>query len=142
LEEQSKGENALTPVSTSPALSTRSTESSAAQSSEKDKIEVKREGRRYYGRQYISHPGSTFNVQNYVEEHPEKVIESDGETRIAPLRRLGDRWYENEIHIDKDGKKTERETWHNVADGDIEKFKLEWRKKGSGMGCSNWSTRE
>jgi hypothetical protein len=62
------------------------------------------------------------------------VTGSDGETRIATRRRLGDRWYENEIHIDKDGKKTERETWHNVADEDIEKFKLEWTEKGGGKG--------
>jgi hypothetical protein len=39
---------------------------------------------------------------------------------------LGDRWYENEVHVDKEGKKTERETWHNVGDDDIESFTLEW----------------
>jgi hypothetical protein len=80
----------------------------------------------WYGRQYISHTKTTFNGENYVEEHREKVTGSDGETRIATRRRLGDRWYENETHIDKDGKKSERETWHNVPDEDIEKFKLEW----------------
>jgi hypothetical protein len=50
------------------------------------------------------------NGQNYVEEHQEKVTGSDGETRIATRRHLGDRWYENEIHTDKEDKKTERET--------------------------------
>ena len=74
------------------------------------------------------------NGGNYVEEHREKVTGSDGETRIATRRRLGDRWYENEIHIDKEGKKTERETWHNVADEDIEKFKVEWTAQGSVKG--------
>jgi hypothetical protein len=82
-----------------------------------------------FGRQYVSQTTTAFNGQDYVEEHREKVTGSNGETRIATRRRLGDRWYENEIHIDKDGNKTERETWHNVADDDIEKFKLEWAEK-------------
>jgi hypothetical protein len=33
------------------------------------------------------------------------------------------------VHVDKDGKKTERETWHNVGDEDIEAFKHEWSEK-------------
>jgi hypothetical protein len=80
-------------------------------------------------RQYISQSRSRFNGRDYVEEHREKVTGADGETRIATRRRLGDRWYENEVHIDKDGKKTERETWHNVGDSDIEAFKHEWSEK-------------
>jgi hypothetical protein len=83
----------------------------------------------HFGRQYISHTRSTFNGRDYVEEHREKVMGTDGETRIATQRRLGDRWYENKTHIDKDGKKTARETWHNAGDEDIEGFIVEWRKK-------------
>jgi hypothetical protein len=83
-------------------------------------------------RQFISHTRSTFNGRDYVEEHREKVTGADGETRIATRRRLGDRWYENEVHVDKDGKRTERETWHNVGDEDIEGFKVEWNDKQSG----------
>jgi hypothetical protein len=82
-----------------------------------------------YRQQYVSHTRSTFNGRDYVEEHQEKVMGADGKTRIATRRRLGDRWYENEVHVDKDGKKTERETWHNVGDEDIEALKLEWSKK-------------
>jgi hypothetical protein len=85
-------------------------------------------------RQYISHTRSTFNGHDYVEEHREKVTGSDGQTRVATRRRLGDRWYENEVHIDGEGKRTERETWHNVGDEDIEKFKQEWNDKQSGKG--------
>jgi hypothetical protein len=51
--------------------------------------------------------------------------------RIVTRRRLGDRWYENEVLIDKEGKKAERETWHNVGDDEIEQFKLEWNEKAS-----------
>jgi hypothetical protein len=60
------------------------------------------------------------------------VTGSDRETRIATRRRLGDRWYENEIQVDKDGKRTEGETWHNVGDEDIEPFKHDWNDKQSG----------
>jgi hypothetical protein len=93
-----------------------------------------------FGRQYISHTRTSFNGQDYVEEHREKVAGSDGETRIATRRRLGDRWYENEVVIDKDGKKNERETWHNVGDDDIEAFKLEWSQKQSGKAALTSST--
>jgi hypothetical protein len=88
-------------------------------------------------RQFISVTRSTFNGRDYAEEHREKVSGSDGETRIATRRRLGDRWYENEVLVDKDGKRTERETWHNVGDDDIEKFKLEWNDKQSGKAKFN-----
>jgi hypothetical protein len=67
-----------------------------------------------------------------VEEHREKVTGSDGESRIATRRRLGDRWYENEVHVEKDGKRTEREMWHHVGDEDIEQFKHEWNDKQNG----------
>jgi hypothetical protein len=69
-----------------------------------------------------------------------KVTGADGETRIATRRRLGDRWYENEVHVDKDGKKTERETWHNVGDSEIEAFKQEWSEKHESkakIGCAS-----
>jgi hypothetical protein len=82
-----------------------------------------------YGKVYISLTQSRFNRQDYVEEHREKVIGADGETRYGTRRRLGDCWYEKEVEVDKEGKKTERETWHNVSDDDIEKFKEEWSSK-------------
>jgi hypothetical protein len=80
-----------------------------------------------------------FDGRDYVVEHREKVTGADGETRIATRRRLGDRWYENEVHVYKDNKKTEREIWHNVGDEDIEAFKLEWSEKyqaKAGVGCT------
>jgi hypothetical protein len=72
-----------------------------------------------------------FNGRGYIEEHREKVTGSNGEVRIVTRRRLGDRWYENEILIDNEGKKTERETWHNVGDDQIDQFKAEWSEKSS-----------
>jgi hypothetical protein len=74
---------------------------------------------------------SGLDGRGYVEEHRERVTGSQGEVRIVTRRRLGDRWYENEVLIDKEGKKTERETWHNVGDDEIEKFKLEWSERST-----------
>jgi hypothetical protein len=61
------------------------------------------------------------------------VAGSDGETRIATPRRLGDRWYENEMCTDKEGKRRESKTWHDVRDEDIAGFKLEWNHEQSGI---------
>jgi hypothetical protein len=80
-------------------------------------------------RQFLYQTRSTFDGQNYVEEHRERVMGHDGEVRTVIRRRLGDRWHESETHRDKDGKETERETWHNVADDEIEGFKEEWSRK-------------
>jgi hypothetical protein len=77
--------------------------------------------RRY---QYFS--SRTFNGSDYVGEHRERVVSSDGEVHVRTRRQLGDRWHEVETHTDREGKNTERETWHNVGDDDIEKFKNEW----------------
>jgi hypothetical protein len=80
-------------------------------------------------KQAVYQTKASFDGKNYVEEHRERVRGHDGEVRTVVRRRLGDRWYENETHRDKDGKETERETWHNVADDEIEGFKEEWSEK-------------
>jgi hypothetical protein len=80
-------------------------------------------------KQFIYQTKSTFDGQNYIEEHRERVTGHDGEIRTVVRRRLGDRWYESETHRDKDGKETERETWHNIADDEIDGFKEEWSLK-------------
>jgi hypothetical protein len=80
-------------------------------------------------KQFLYQTKSTFDGQNYVEEHREQVSGHEGESRTMIRRRLGDRWYESETHRDKDGKETERETWHNVADHEIDDFKEEWSRK-------------
>jgi hypothetical protein len=85
-----------------------------------------------YGQQYVSHTKRILNGDDYVEEHREKVTGWDGATRTATRRRPGDHWYENEIHIDKDSQKTERETWHNLGDEDIEGSKVEWSQRRRG----------
>ena len=72
---------------------------------------------------------SSYDGQNYVEEHREKVTDTDGKVHQTTRRRLGDRWYEAESITGDDGKTSTKETWHNVPEDQIEKFKSEWVEK-------------
>ena len=72
---------------------------------------------------------STYNGKDYVEEHREKITDSNGNVHLITKRRLGDRWYESESKSDESGKITSKEIWHNVPDDAIEQFKLEWAEK-------------
>lgn len=75
---------------------------------------------------YFYSSSSSYNGGNYVEEHREKVTDVNGKVHQTTRRRLGDRWYEAESTTDADGKTTSKETWHNVPENEIEKFKTEW----------------
>jgi hypothetical protein len=72
---------------------------------------------------------ATYNGRDYVEEHRERFTGEDGGVHVRTRRRLGDRWYELEDHTDADGKTSQRETWHNVGDDQIEAFKQEWTER-------------
>ena len=118
---------------------------SAMKDDAKDKSEAKAEAKAQHGSDQAPEPKkerrarpnlgyffqsrSTYNGRDYVEEHRERVAEDDGSVHTTLRRRLGDRWYETETHTDKDGKSTSKETWHNVPESDIEKFKEEWTAK-------------
>lgn len=69
-----------------------------------------------------------FNGNDYVEESRETIRGSNGEEYHNLTRRLGDRWYKNEEHIDQEGKKSTKETWHQVPEDEIESFKAEWSR--------------
>lgn len=83
----------------------------------------------YRGYFFESHTAR--NGDDLVEEHRQRVTESDGSVHVTTRRRIGDRWYENETHIDKDGKNTSKDTWHNVPDDKIDSFKQEWEQRHS-----------
>ena len=51
-------------------------------------------------RGYFFESHSSFNGKDYVEQHRERVTD---EVHIKTRRRLGDRWYEQETHTDKEG---------------------------------------
>ena len=62
-----------------------------------------------------------------VEEIREKTYDSKtGETVESQTRRIGDRWCRIDTVTDKEGSSKSKETWHNVADDEMEKFKKEW----------------
>lgn len=77
-------------------------------------------------RSYFYTTNSLYDGNRYVEEHREKVTDSDGKVHQTTRRRLGDRWYEAESTTDADGKTSSKETWHNVPENEQEQFKNEW----------------
>ena len=87
------------------------------------KKEAPRPQPQYFGRSsvYSSHSRSG------IEEIREKTYDSrTGETVESQTRRIGDRWCRIDTTIDKDGHSKSKETWHNVADEEMEDFKKEW----------------
>ena len=76
--------------------------------------------------QYIFQSSYSSNGDNVVEESRESVTEEDGTVHSTTKRRLGDRWCESEVHTDKDGQQTSKDTWYNVPEDQIEAFKTEW----------------
>ena len=62
-----------------------------------------------------------------IEEIREKTYDSKtGETIESQTRRIGDRWCRIDTTTDKEGVSKSKETWHNVADDEMEHFKKEW----------------
>jgi hypothetical protein len=129
-EESPKTESANPiPISPKTDASPLQSESQSQSPKEQQEHEVRQRREPGYAKSFMYQTHSTFDGQNYVEEHRERITDTDGENCTVIRRRLGDRWYENEIHTDKEGKRTERETWHNVADDEIGNFKQEWTQQ-------------
>ncbi|KAH0785321.1 cysteine protease [Histomonas meleagridis] len=42
------------------------------------------------------------------------------------FKRIGNRWVQVDEVVDKEGKKTTKETWHNVGEDEIDAFENEW----------------
>ena len=72
---------------------------------------------------------SIYAGDDVVEEHRERVMNEDGSVHVVTRRQIGDRWYVHESHSDKDGASSTKETWHNVAEDDIDAFKKEWEDR-------------
>ena len=65
-----------------------------------------------------------------VIEIKEKTYDcNSGEGHESHIRRIGDRWCQTEVDIDKDGITKNKETWHNVAHDETDSFKKEWEEK-------------
>ena len=111
----------------------RERESEKKEEDEEKKSEKKEEKKvegNHKGRSYFYESRSSRRGNDFVEEHRERVEDEDG-VHVTTRRRLGDRWYENEMHTDKEGKQWSKETWHNVPEDQIERFKAEWTEKHS-----------
>jgi hypothetical protein len=96
--------------------------------SEKSEVQGRAQERRPALRRFFSHSRTYCDGGDVVEERREKVTNSNGESRECTLRRIGDKWYENEVLSDKDGKKTQKESWHNVSENEFEEFQNRWKK--------------
>lgn len=73
----------------------------------------------------------TFSSQRYFNgnEKFEEIREqtSDGDkTYVSKIKRIGNRWVQVDEIVDKEGKKTTKETWHNVSEDEIDTFENEW----------------
>ena len=86
--------------------------------------------------QYFFQSSYSSNGDNVIEERRESITDEDGSVRSTTKRRLGDRWCESEVHTDKDGKQTSKDTWYNVPEDQIENFKTEWDTNHAGRSLS------
>jgi hypothetical protein len=101
---------------------------SESQIEESAKEEVKKAEERPMRRvrEYFCEKRSTFNGGKVMQEHRERITNPDGQSRTLTRRRIGDQWYESETRIDEEGKVSEKETWHNIGEEEIEGFKGKW----------------
>jgi len=68
---------------------------------------------------------SVYRNNEKFEEIREQTIQDD-KTYITKIKRIDNRWVQVDEVIDKDGKKTSKETWHNVGEDEIDSFNDEW----------------
>ena len=94
---------------------------------DKEDKEVKKEGK--VSPFYYFESKRRFDGQQICEEIREKTIDSEGQIHQKLKRRLGDQWYETEGIEYECGKKSYKETWHNVSEEEVEQFKHEWISK-------------
>ena len=83
----------------------------------------KKEQQQYWSRSSVFSSHS----KGGIEEIREKTYDSKtGETIESQTRRIEDRWCRIDTTTDKEGVSKSKETWHNVADDEMEHFKKEW----------------
>lgn len=68
------------------------------------------------------------------EEHRERICDTEGVTHETTTRRIGDKWVRIEEDIRPDGKKSIKETWHNVSADKVADFKAKWEEKRGKFG--------
>lgn len=74
---------------------------------------------------YLTEHNYCYNGRDKFEEIREKTSDGD-KTYVSKIKRIGNRWVQIDEVIDKEGKKTTKETWHNVSEDEIDSFENEW----------------
>lgn len=87
-----------------------------------------------YSPLYYFESHSRFDGDKIIEEEKTQKIDSEGKVHKTLKRKIGDQWYETEeIKEKEEGKVVVKESWHNVSEDEVEKFKEEWISKSGSM---------
>lgn len=86
---------------------------------------LQNESKDYSKTSYLTEHNYCYNGRDKFEEIREKTSDGD-KTYISKIKRIGNRWVQIDEIIDKEGKKTTKETWHNVSEDEIDSFENEW----------------
>jgi hypothetical protein len=106
----------------------------ADQPQDGEKSDAKAPEERPTVRKYFSESRSSrFNGGDAIEERRERVTGADGVTRTVTLRRIGDRWHEHERIEDKSGQVSQKESWHNIPESEMERFTSDWEQRALGQ---------
>ena len=107
----------------------KETQRNIVKSKEEEKEKEKPESNYYY-KTFSTTRNYSHNGKDKFEEIREQT--SDGNnTYISKIKRIGNRWVQVDEVVDKEGKKTTKETWHNISENEIESFEDEWNlRKG------------
>lgn len=93
----------------------------------------------------------SYVMQSLYSDHSRNGFEqvheilSDSKTGVKherEIRRIGDRWLLIEKKTEKDGQTISKETWHNVADKEIDEFHKEWNHRKSNFGSLDGNTKD
>lgn len=75
---------------------------------------------------YYFESHSRFDSEKFIEEKKEQTIDSECKIHHSLKRRIDDKLYETEQIEDENGQVVNKETWHNVSEDEVEKFKQKW----------------
>ena len=75
---------------------------------------------------YYSEIRSKYCDGKSFEEKREVIEDQEGLIHHKQIRKIGDRWYEQEKITNQSGEMSSEERWHNVSEEEIAQFKEEW----------------
>lgn len=120
-----------------PARDEPEEEEKESKGEEKEQKEQKHEPKTQYY-ESSSFSSSVRNGRDAICEHRTKCYDSrTGKTLETTERHIGDKYFKCEETIDADNQKSSKETWHNVAEEEMQKFKDEWEKRRGEFGFSH-----